>query len=74
MTKTIEAIYENGIFRPVNPVKGLRRQQRVVITLKNSSDKKHQLTGLCGILPDDDAKEILKIVEDEFEKVDVNEW
>lgn len=36
--------------------------------------KKHPLKGLCGILPDDDAEEMLRIVEEEFEKVDINEW
>ena len=74
MPKTIEAIYENGVLRPLTPIKGLKRHQRVAITVKKPSKIKHQLEGLCGILPDKDAAEMLKIIEDEFEKVDINEW
>ncbi len=74
MPKTIEAIYENGMLRPLTPSKGLKRHQRVAITVKKPSKTKHQLEGLCGILPDKDAAEMLKIIEDEFEKVDINEW
>lgn len=74
MHKTIEAVYEDGMFRPVLPVKGLRKHQRVNITIETSLKKKHPLHELSGILPDEDAAEMLKIVKDEFEKVDINEW
>ncbi len=74
MSKTIEAIYENGVLRPLNPIKGLKKHQKVAITVEKVSKKKYPLEGLCGILPDEDAKEILKIIEEEFEKVDINEW
>jgi predicted DNA-binding antitoxin AbrB/MazE fold protein len=74
MPKTIEAIYEDGVFRPLNPIKGLKKRQKVSITLGVPLKKKHPLEGLCGILLDDDAAELLKIVKEEFEKVDINEW
>jgi len=74
MSKTIEAVYEEGIFRPIGAVKGLRKRQRVLITLGKPSKKKHPLADLCGILPDKDAAEMTKIIADEFEKVDINEW
>jgi len=74
MPKTIEAIYEDGVLRPITPIKGLKKHQRVAITLEKSQKKKHPLAGLCGILPDDDATEMLKTVEEEFEKVDINAW
>ena len=70
MPKTIEAIYEDGVFRPLNPIKGLKKHQRIAITFEKPAKKKHPLEGLCGILPDSDAKEMLKIVKEEFEKVD----
>ena len=74
MTKTIDAVYEKGILRPLSPIKGLRSRQKVRITLETTSRQKHPLSGLCGTLPDKDAAEILKVIEDEFEKVDVSEW
>ncbi|HWR59893.1 MAG TPA: antitoxin family protein [Thermodesulfovibrionales bacterium] len=74
MSKTIEAVYEDGVFRPLSQVKGLKKHQKVSITLQKPIRKKHPLEGLCGILPDKDAAEMLKAVEEEFEKVDINEW
>lgn len=74
MPKTIDAIYENGVLRPVRPIKGLKKHQRVSITLEKPLKKKHPLAGLCGILPDSDAVEMLKIIKDEFERVDISEW
>lgn len=74
MTRTIEAVFENGILRPLIPIKGLRSRQKVRITLETSIKQKHPLAGLCGTLPDKDAAEMLKVIEDEFEKVDMSEW
>lgn len=74
MTKTVEAVYENGVLRPLRPIRGLKKNQRVDITVATVEKKKHPLQGLCGIMPDADAGEMLKTVEDEFEKVDINEW
>jgi predicted DNA-binding antitoxin AbrB/MazE fold protein len=74
MPKTIEAIYEEGVFRPLSAVNGLKRHQKVFITLEKPIKKKHPLSALCGTLPDKDAAEMLKIIEDEFEKVDMSEW
>lgn len=33
MTQTVEAIYENGILRPVQPLEGIRDQSRVRVTV-----------------------------------------
>ncbi|MGD0886198.1 MAG: antitoxin family protein [Thermodesulfovibrionales bacterium] len=74
MTKTIEAVYEKGILRPLSPIKGLRSRQKVHITLDTVLKKKHPLAGLCGTLPDKDAAEMMRVIEDEFEKVDMGEW
>jgi predicted DNA-binding antitoxin AbrB/MazE fold protein len=74
MTKTIEAVYEEGILRPLSPIRGLRRHQKVRITLETSLKPKHPLAGLSGTLPDKDAAEMLKVIGDEFEKVDMSEW
>lgn len=74
MPKTIEAVFEGGVFRPLSPIKGLKKHQKVSITLQKPIKKKHPLEGLCGILPDEDAAEMLKAVEEEFEKVDMDEW
>ena len=74
MPKTIGAVYEDGVLRPLTPIKGFKKHQRVAVTVEKPSKKRHALEGLYGILPDDDAKEILKAIEDEFEKVDIHAW
>jgi len=74
MPRTIEAVYDEGVFRPLKPVKGLKKHQKVSIILEKPLKKKHPLAGLCGILPDKDADEMRKIIKEEFEKVDLNEW
>ena len=74
MPKTIDAIYENGILRPLRPIQGLKKHQTVSITVEKTVYKKHPLHGLSGILPDADAAEMLKTIENEFEKVNLNEW
>jgi Protein of unknown function DUF104. len=74
MTKTVEAIYENGVLRPLRPIRGLKKNQRVDITVAAAAKKKHPFHGLCGILPNTDASEMLKTVQEEFEKVNINEW
>ncbi len=67
MPKTIEAVYEDGVLRPLRPIRGLKKHQRVEITVEKTGKKRHPLHGLCGILPDADAAEMLKAVEEEFE-------
>ena len=74
MTQTIEAIYENGVLRPLRPLVGIANQARVKITVKLEQQPPHPLADCIGILPTEDAKEMLGIIEDEFEKVDLNEW
>jgi hypothetical protein len=34
----------------------------------------HPLADVIGIMPDEDAEEMLRIVEEEFEEVDAGEW
>lgn len=37
MSDTIDAIYENGVFRPLQPV-DMAENQRVVVTIRTASD------------------------------------
>ena len=74
MTQTIDAIYENGVFKPVQPLRGINERARVKITVESTSVEGHPLLECMGILPDEDAEEMRRIIEDEFEKVDLHEW
>ncbi|MEI8194922.1 MAG: antitoxin family protein [Phycisphaerae bacterium] len=75
MVRTIDAIYENGVFRPVQPAEGFKEHERVCIAvLPAESGDVHPMLKHCGALSHEDAQAMLKVIQDEFEKVDPNEW
>ena len=39
MTRTIEAIYENGVLRPIEPLQGIEERSRLQVTLQVSSSQ-----------------------------------
>jgi predicted DNA-binding antitoxin AbrB/MazE fold protein len=73
MEKTIEAVYENGVFRPTQPVTGLAEHARVRVTVLPPANSV-PWADCVGIMPDEDAREISRIIEEEFERVDPNDW
>jgi predicted DNA-binding antitoxin AbrB/MazE fold protein len=74
MTQTIEAIYENGILRPIQPLEGVAERSRVRVTVEAAERAPHPLADCLGILPDEDAEEMRRIIEDEFERVNPDDW
>lgn len=74
MHETFDAVYENGVFRPLEPVPQIDEHCRVKITVDVDESPKLTVHDCVGIMPDADAKELQEIISDEFEKVDLNEW
>ncbi|MDW8140872.1 MAG: antitoxin family protein [Candidatus Bipolaricaulota bacterium] len=74
MAQTIEAIYENGILRPLKPLENLKEHSKVRVTIEAEVTTMHPFVTCIGILPDEDAAEMRRIIEEEFEKVDLREW
>ncbi|MCW5935180.1 MAG: antitoxin family protein [Fimbriimonadia bacterium] len=74
MSQTIEAIYENGVLRPLEPLSGLGEHARLLITIEPVDLGTHPLESVIGILPDEDAQEMQAIVEREFERVNLDKW
>ena len=70
MTRTLRAVYERGVLRPLQPLSDLKENEEVTVTVSTQSP----LLKHVGTLPDADAQEILKIIEQEFEQVDPNDW
>jgi predicted DNA-binding antitoxin AbrB/MazE fold protein len=73
MTTTIEAVYENGVLRPLVPIAGLNEHEKVRVSIQTGMAP-HPLLKYCGTISDEDTREIEKIIADEFEKVDPNDW
>lgn len=74
MTRTIEALYEDGVLRPLEPLEGLAEHSRLRVTLEIKETRHHPLADLVGTLPDEDAREMQRIIDEEFERIDAEEW
>jgi predicted DNA-binding antitoxin AbrB/MazE fold protein len=71
--RTIEAVFANGVLRPLSPVDFLDENRRVTLTVSVAGTKR-PLEGWVGGLADDDADAMRRTVEAEFERVDPDEW
>jgi len=74
MVRTLEAIYENGVLKPLQPLVELGENARVRITVEMSDTARHPLADCIGSLPDEDASEMLEIIRQEFEQVNPSDW
>lgn len=70
MKKVIHAIYEHGVLRPLEPLEGLQENSEVELVVQGIAPY-HPLDEIFGILPKEDADEIRRIIEEEFEKVNM---
>ena len=73
MTRTVAAVYSNGVLKPDHPLEGVAENERLLVTV-HSLDPSHPLAGVVGTLPDEDAREMMKIIDEEFGKVDPDDW
>ena len=73
MKTTLEAVYENGVFRPLKRPEGIIEHRQVTLTV-TAEDRPSTLLDLSGRISADDAAEMRRIVEGEFERVDLREW
>lgn len=79
MQQTVEAIYENGILRPLKSLENLlEKHSRVTITIEARDGAKrtntHYLAQFAGILNDEEAQELKHIIDVEFETIDPDAW
>lgn len=73
MQTTVEAIYSGGVLRPIEALRGIQENQRVVVTV-STPVAGSPLAGWVGDLSDNDAADMIRVIDSEFEKVDPNEW
>lgn len=76
--KTIAAIYENGVFKPDRPV-DLPSGSKVDLILPEGQDDpvaimKARYPQSFGCMLPEDADEMLRIIDQEFGKVNPDEW
>jgi hypothetical protein len=71
--QTIDAVYENGVLRPLTPLTGVPEHGAVRLTVMVAiagGEARRPLSNCVGILPDADAQEMRSAIEREFEGVD----
>ena len=73
MKETFEAVFENGVFRPLTRPEGLAEHRRVMLTV-TAEEAPSSLADSAGSISADDAREMREIIEREFERVDPREW
>jgi predicted DNA-binding antitoxin AbrB/MazE fold protein len=73
MTKTIEAIYSDGVLKPLEPLSGIENNRRVTVTVQ-VAEPGRPLEGWVGGVSDDDATTMRRVIEEEFEQVNPDEW
>ncbi len=71
-TQTIEAVYENNVLKPIKPLKGIMEHENVMVVVRPRPAKKG-LREVAGTLTHKEAKEMQKLIDEEFEKIE-GEW
>jgi predicted DNA-binding antitoxin AbrB/MazE fold protein len=72
MTKAIEVVYEDKVFKPLGPVEGLKEHERMVAIFSKHPVKKG-LRDVAGTMTHDEAMAMQKLIDEEFEKIE-GEW
>ncbi len=71
MNRIIEVIYEDNVFKPLQPVEGLNNRQKTWILLYPS--EKRGTDELIGTLSPEEAAEMQCVIDREFSKIE-GEW
>ncbi len=71
MQETIEAVNENGVLRPLKPLAWLAEHHTVTLTVVENLPRS-PFTDWVGKISEEDASTMMKVIEDEFEKVNPN--
>ena len=69
MKETFEAVYEEGVFKPLSVPSGIREHGRVTLMVTGAIAP-GSLVDLHGSMPSEGADEMCEIVEGEFESID----
>lgn len=69
MNKAVEVLFEDKVFKPLDPVDGIADHDRAWILICPSR-RRNSLMRLFGTLSSDDARSMRNNIEDEFEKIE----
>ena len=72
MARMVEVIYEDEVLKPLAPIEGLKKRERIWVILCPRPEKK-ALRELVGTLTHEEAEEMQRLIDEEFEKIE-GEW
>ena len=74
MTHKVEAVYENGVLRPLHALTGIAEHSLVRLTVETMASPSDGIRECIGSMSDEDATELSEIIDREFERVNPSEW
>lgn len=74
MNLKFDAIFEDGVIKPLKPLEVLAEHTRVSVSLDFPGKSLDALSETTGWWSDEDAAEIKAIIEAEFEQIDERDW
>ena len=72
MAKAIEVIFEDNVFKPIKQIEGIKEHEKMVAMISRHADKKG-LRDLAGTISQDEANEMLALIDQEFGKIE-GDW
>ncbi|MEW5898426.1 MAG: antitoxin family protein [Bacillota bacterium] len=72
MSRLIEVIYNDNVLKPLAPITELKNNERAWVILC-PRPKREALRELVGTLTHEEAEEMQRLIDEEFEKIE-GEW
>ena len=73
MVKAIEVVYEDTVFKPFEPIEGVKEHERMVAIISRRTNKRG-LRNLAGIITMAEARELQHLIDREFETIEGDWW
>ena len=74
MVRLVRAIYENGVFRPLEAFDGIPDRSAVSLRVEQMPTDGGRLSDHAGRWNREEAEEIEALIEGEFERIDARDW
>jgi predicted DNA-binding antitoxin AbrB/MazE fold protein len=74
MVRTVRAIYEEGVFRPLESLEGLADRTTVRLRVETSPGDGARLSDFAGLWNAAEADAIAAVTEAEIDRIDPREW
>jgi predicted DNA-binding antitoxin AbrB/MazE fold protein len=73
MTQTLEAVYEDGVFKPLSIPHGVPEHAQVTLSVEVAPPAR-SLQDVIGTMSREDAEEMQDIVRREFGRINPDDW